>query len=79
MTRRAEDAAVGSDVPDGGIAAAMLVIRVWNEPGTSEPGLRARLTSRRRIDDEECELAVAADVETVVAQVRSWLVNFLAH
>ena len=55
---------------------AILVVRVWLEPGT--PGrLRARLTQTADLGDPPTTLATAADVPGVRAAVEAWLRQFL--
>ena len=56
----------------------MLIIRAWREHGTSAPGLRAQVTSRRRIDDDESDVGWATTPDQVVEQVRAWLDAYVA-
>jgi hypothetical protein len=64
---------------------ALLVIRVWLEtdPGSpafdAAPSLRARLTATHDLADRDAAESVqlASDVDTVCAQVRSWLTGLL--
>jgi hypothetical protein len=55
----------------------VLVIRVWLESPAS-CGLRARLTRTSNVMIEERETTVAATVDDVCDQVRTWLESFLA-
>ena len=69
---------MGASKPVPGADATMLIIRAWREHGTSAPGLRAQVTSRRRIDDDESDVGWATTPDQVVEQVRAWLDAYLA-
>ena len=55
----------------------VLVIRVWLESPTS-CGLRARLIRTSDVISGECETTMAATVDDLCDQVRTWLESFLA-
>jgi len=59
---------------------ALLVVRVWLEPGAAPPAMRARLTATSNLTDRDVppEVRVAADVDAVCDHVRRWLGDFLA-
>jgi hypothetical protein len=60
-----------------GEVAGILIVRARYEPGTSKPGLRARVSARLRVDEPELELATTSDVDDVIASVRTWLDDFV--
>jgi hypothetical protein len=62
-----------------GDATGVLIIRVWHEDGADDgAGLRARLVGSLDIETESSDVAVAANVDDVVAQTRKWLEQFVA-
>lgn len=61
--------------------AALLVIRVWVDAGSDPPAMRARLSATDDLEDREAQprITVAAEVEDICEQVRTWLGRFLAR
>jgi hypothetical protein len=56
--------------------SAVLVIRVWHEPGTEPGPIRARLTQTRDTDVPGWEQTAAVGEEEILAAVRGWLRAF---
>jgi hypothetical protein len=59
--------------------AAVLVIRVWTEPGSASDGLRARITRMLDLSGNERIETLAASREEIAATVEDWLDKFLAE
>jgi hypothetical protein len=58
-------------------ATGVLIIRVWHEDGGRPDGaFRARLVGSLDIEAESSDVAVAANIDDVLAHTRSWLEQF---
>jgi hypothetical protein len=55
--------------------SGVLVLNVWIEP-SSQPPVRARITSERDLDAERRVSVVAVGVPQIVEVVRSWVEEF---
>jgi hypothetical protein len=64
--------------PSGGPAdrVGVLVVRVWVESGSGPEALRARLTSRLDVDEENEETIGAVSIDEILGLTRAWLERF---
>ena len=58
--------------------AAALAVRAWIEPGATDGGLRARITSTVDLEMRDEQVMVAFQREEIVGEVSRWLERFLA-
>ena len=77
VTRGPDDALVAAEPADADPAAGMLIIRVWREGSPGDPQLRARLTGRRRLGDEERDVGITGTIDDTLSGTRAWLEQFL--